>query len=94
MLSIFNRDQQIDFAHKLFPSLLTKIKYITMDRAIREAVYQLHTMNIKTNSSEGGGGKVHGAPDYAYIEAELSSEYNGLFRLRDKESISRPLPFQ
>jgi hypothetical protein len=29
-------------------------------------------MNIPTNSSEGGGGDNHGAPDFSYIEAKLT----------------------
>lgn len=43
-----------------------------VDGPVREAVVNLNRMNIRTNSSEGGGAPDHGAPDFAYVEARLS----------------------
>ncbi len=69
-----NPDIQSDFEKMLFPNVLDNKIYQSMDRAIREAVKSLNIMDILTNSSEGGGGKRHGAPGYAYIEAKLSEK--------------------
>ena len=67
-------DIQLNFEKFFFPNILPCVSYQKMDRSIREAVIRLNRINIMTNSSEGGGGQRHGAPDYAYIEAKLSNE--------------------
>ncbi len=69
-----NSDVQLNFKKIIFPSVLNDKNYQKIDRAVRRIVESLNRMNILTNSSEGGGGKRHGAPDYAYIEAKLSEK--------------------
>jgi hypothetical protein len=65
---------QLTFEKLLFPKTLPNENYKKIDRSVREAVLMLHRKNILTNSSEGGGGRNHSAPDYAYIEARLSRD--------------------
>jgi len=65
---------QLTFKKQLFPYILPDDIYKRMDRSIREAVIRMHYKNINTNSSEGGGGKRHGASDFAYIEAKLTKK--------------------
>ena len=47
-------------------------KILGIDASVKDAVIKLNQLNISTNSSEGGGGPNHGAPDFSYIEAGLS----------------------
>ncbi len=67
-----NSDVQLNFKKNFFPYILDD--YQKIDRSVRRIVESLNRMNIITNSSEGGGGKRHATPDYAYIEAKLSEK--------------------
>ena len=50
-----------------------KVDYHLIDKPVREFVRELHKKNICTHSSEGGG-KGHGAPEFAYVETYLTKE--------------------
>lgn len=50
------------------------VRYNWIERPVRRFVQLLHKKGICTNSSEGGGNRRHGAPDFAYVETYLNKK--------------------
>ena len=49
-----------------------KVAVDSLEFPVRAAVVEFNKKGIWTNNSEGGGDRRHGAPNFAYIEAELN----------------------